>query len=680
MALTTSLKGRVRNTGLPKSHALLPVIEAIVNSIQAIDSRFGEDVEQGRISVRIERSAQGELDLGPVSPGRVALKPIVGFRVEDNGVGFTPDNMDSFETLDSEFKAELGCRGVGRLLWLKAFDRVEVRSGYVDGGGRLCGRQFRFSKDHEVEHDADPSDPAEPGTSVRLERFRESYQRSAAKSVDAIAREVFEHCIWYFLRPIGAPKITVSDEDGSVLLQDLMDEYVYSSMSTTTIEVKGEKFDMVNLRLKSSTRNPTPRLSWCAASRVVMEENLTGKVPGLYGRLKDENATEFTYVCYLSSDYLDNHVRADRTAFDISERVADPSLLDDISIGDIRAAVLTKAEEILADPLAAARAEGETRVNDFVSNHAPRYRPVMSRLEPLGLTVDPTIKDQDLENLLHRGLQKLEAEVLAEGQAVFAEVGSAPPEEYEDRLANFLDTVTEINQTDLAAYVFRRRQILELLAKLIRSDDQGKYSKEETIHSLIFPMRKDSNEVSGDTSNLWIIDERLAFHDYLASDKTLKRMPITGSESTTEPDLLATRVVDGPVLAAEGESLPLPSIVVVEFKRPMRNDAKEDKDPIQQCLEYVKRVREGGVRTASGRQIPKSQEIPAFCYVIADLTPTMITRCEYANLRPTHDSLAYFGFNEPNKAYIEVISFDGLVNAAAQRNRAFFDRLGLPTA
>lgn len=39
MALRTSLAGRVRNTSLPKSHALLPLLEAIVNGIQAIDAR-----------------------------------------------------------------------------------------------------------------------------------------------------------------------------------------------------------------------------------------------------------------------------------------------------------------------------------------------------------------------------------------------------------------------------------------------------------------------------------------------------------------------------------------------------------------------------------------------------------------------------------------------------------------
>ena len=38
-----------------------------------------------------------------------------------------------------------------------------------------------------------------------------------------------------------------------------------------------------------------------------------------------------------------------------------------------------------------------------------------------------------------------------------------------------------------------------------------------------------------------------------------------------------------------------------------------------------------------------------------------------------------FGHNPNYKAYIEVISFDRLVNAAKERNKAFFDKLGLPT-
>ena len=35
MSLQTNLKGRLRNTSLPKSHGLMPVFEAVVNSIHS---------------------------------------------------------------------------------------------------------------------------------------------------------------------------------------------------------------------------------------------------------------------------------------------------------------------------------------------------------------------------------------------------------------------------------------------------------------------------------------------------------------------------------------------------------------------------------------------------------------------------------------------------------------------
>ena len=123
--LKTSLSGRLRNTTLPKSSALFPLFEAIVNSIHAIDERIEQDksitLDDCKITVKIIRSAQTSTDN--------SRKPeITGFQIIDNGVGFNEKNFTSFLTLDSEYKAAKGCKGIGRLLWLKAFSSVRVES------------------------------------------------------------------------------------------------------------------------------------------------------------------------------------------------------------------------------------------------------------------------------------------------------------------------------------------------------------------------------------------------------------------------------------------------------------------------------------------------------------------------------------------------------------------------
>ena len=113
----------------------------------------------------------------------------------------------------------------------------------------------------------------------------------------------------------------------------------------------------------------------------------------------------------------------------------------------------------------------------------------------------------------------------------------------------------------------------------------------------------------------------------------------------------------------------------------MRGDSStgEEHDPIEQAVGYLQRIRNGEVTTASGRKIPSSEAIPGFCYVLADLTPKFEQRCrDHHDLKKTHNGLGYFGYKSNANAYIEVISFDRLVNSAKQRSRAFFDKLGLP--
>ena len=44
------------------------------------------------------------------------------------------------------------------------------------------------------------------------------------------------------------------------------------------------------------------------------------------------------------------------------------------------------------------------------------------------------------------------------------------------------------------------------------------------FYQLIFPMTKTSDDIDYLQHNLWIIDEKLAYHHYLASDMKIKKM------------------------------------------------------------------------------------------------------------------------------------------------------------
>lgn len=108
----TNLPGRVRNVSLALSNGLMPLFEAVSNSIHTIEEA-GRVPEEGRIKIEIKRLAPPfAFDQDSATQG-----DIDGFTITDNGVGFNEANFKSFRTLDSEHKVVKGGRGVGRLLW-----------------------------------------------------------------------------------------------------------------------------------------------------------------------------------------------------------------------------------------------------------------------------------------------------------------------------------------------------------------------------------------------------------------------------------------------------------------------------------------------------------------------------------------------------------------------------------
>ena len=130
-----NIKGRVRNFSLPENKSLIPLFEAVVNSLQAIEERQKSDSFEGKILIKIDREETLSEDI---------LGKIDNITITDNGIGFDEKNFTSFLESDSEYKRELGGKGVGRFSWLKAFERVKVDSCFSENK-TFYRRVFDFS-------------------------------------------------------------------------------------------------------------------------------------------------------------------------------------------------------------------------------------------------------------------------------------------------------------------------------------------------------------------------------------------------------------------------------------------------------------------------------------------------------------------------------------------------------
>ncbi|MEA5161717.1 hypothetical protein U5903_13140, partial [Cereibacter johrii] len=399
--MESSLIGQVRNFILPKKNGLIPLFEAVVNSIHAIEDRFSRalDVSNlGEVRVHILRDAtQESFDL---APGRKPERSIIGFTVTDNGIGFDSANWEAFNQLHFTNKRDKGCRGVGRLTWLKAFDDVSIKS-YFKEGDALKTRDFRFSGRDEVTG-GDPFDDtqsSDTGTTVRLMGFRSEYAKAVEKTAETIAARLLEHTLWYYVRSAGVPRIVVTDDqiDDPIELNDLFDAQMHGGSDHKTFTIKDVQFDITHVKFRARADRKHV-LAFCAGQRLVSEAPL--EIRGLTASVSDGDGP-FRYAGYIVSDFLDGRVVAERTGFDLEDDIDGLFSETEISRADIRRAANPLIVEFLGDALEANIQAGQERLDEFVTKKAPHYLPILRYIGDDEVFVDPSTSDALIDRELH---------------------------------------------------------------------------------------------------------------------------------------------------------------------------------------------------------------------------------------------------------------------------------------
>lgn len=664
------IRGKINEKKLAFNNTLLPLFEAVVNSIHAIEERG--DNQPGLITITLGRSKQSELQLeGPTS-----LPTILDFSIEDNGVGFNEKNYESFNFAHSTYKEKRGGKGVGRFTWLRAFRLVEIDSHYRDNGSTYH-RTFNFepTKRGIEKHQNNPAgSDAAKRTIVHLKGLKEEYHQWCNGSAEGIAIKIIEHCFVFFLKKT-CPIIRIIDGGEPIVVNDLFGLFTKGNVVTEPRTVNGVEFTINVVKLYHDREDN--KIHYCAHTREVQREKLSVAIPDLDRPMVDEQGELFSIAAYVTSLYLDAQVNEERTSLNLrTDSDGEAQYPGDISIDRIRAEAVAVVKDHFARYLETLSEVRLERVKNFVVKH-PRYRHLMKYRREEVRRVPSNLSDEKMEVELFKIQQGLELEVMKEAKQALSFI--AKPQDRESFKAKFddlYDKIIEVGGSKLAEYVIHRKTVIDLLEKHIGKSNADGASREEAVHKLIFPLRKFSDDIGFEDHNLWLIDERLAYHKYLASDKPLKELKnLVESESKDRPDL----IVFNTSFALTNGSKPYGSMVLVEFKKPLRDDYNEKENPIAQINKYARELTEGTAVDKDKRPLDIRDNTPIYAYIVCDLTPKLRAFAKDAGYRPLPDNDGYFNYNENYQLYCEIISFDKLIRDSKARNQVLFEKLNLPT-
>jgi len=639
-----------------------------INAIEAIE--VGRPAEGGQVAVRALRSKQIELDGG--------LPDITGVQFEDNGIGFTDANRNSFDTLYSDFKATQGGKGFGRFVCLKYFEDLQIDSTYEQSGA-FKRRRFSMGKDDDiiVNEVVEGSTRRKSGSVVTLLSPRVRIE----KTLPILARNIVEKLLPYFITTdYSCPRITLSEADDAdpIVLNDYVHNELASvvkevAVSDNTFAIKSHGVDQlfqVRVFKFYSPKHQRSKISLVAHKREVSGSLLHEYIPEFVDEFYEtdsagnaDHARNYIVKAYVFSSFLDATVSLERGDFRFQKN---NDLEFGISESDIEKEAARIAQSAIGTEIATRQDKKRDRVFSYVDNEAPWHKSFLPEVDLAQMPYNPS--DEEIEARLQMAKFKQETR---NRRQVTSILENSDLDNLKRDVPRVVSAISETSRSDLIHYIALRKGILDLFKRSLEVNANGEYSSEGVVHDIIFPRKGDTDTTPFFEHNLWIIDERLNFTSYLASD-------IPGDKKKGDrPDLLAydQRVV------FRGDNEASNPATIFEFKKPQRDDfvnPASKEDPIAQIVRYVNNIKEGKYLTPEGRKILIGDNTPFYGFLVCDLTPK-VEKWLYdeKNFKPMPDKLGWFFWFGNINLYMEVISWDKVLKDANMRNKIFFHKLGI---
>lgn len=345
---------------------------------------------------------------------------------------------------------------------------------------------------------------------------------------------------------------------------------------------------------------------------------------------KTLSAKNYIIKVYVVGDYLNDYVDIERETFNFEkDKITE---LYPISQTDIEIGAANKARELFTEEVKVREDKKVSRINGYLNSTAPWHKTYIGDLQLDKIPYHATPEQIEL------AFQKVKFKKEQEARIELKEILEAEDSEFDIDLHALVSKITDAGKNDLAHYVCNRRIVLKLLHKLLKRRDDGKAELEKDLHNLIFPMGSDSNNTNYEEHNLWLLDERLVFSEYIASDRK-----ISAKVAPIEPDVV---VFDKKCSFRNGDNEFSNPLTVFELKRPKRESYSTDDDPIEQVANYVEEIRAGKYETPEGvENVKVNYCTPVYGYIICDICDKIKNFAKKHQLTTSPDQEGFYGFH-----------------------------------
>ena len=446
---------------------LEPIIESVINSIQA----GGDDI---KISTLRNNTVENQ---------------IIKIEIQDNGLGFNLQNRQNFNKIAETSKKVEKCRGIGRLSYLRIFDRVFFCSNYKDNE-KCYNVRFLFNNQFtKIEHKDDRNikltNSNDIGTQVIFDKITQNLSENDKKILKCDSKALLKHIISnkdhdtfssiIFTTLAKAKDISISVDSESAIIkatniiwqQDI--EYEYG-VHKINIKYAFHNFD-------NDIFNDSDYIAYQVGDRAVKEVFPVQKK----FEFKDENKGK-SLICFVKCELLDKTTNNNWKNFNLNRK----------EWNDFNKSVQGKIyNEIIFKNL-------DSDIADMQKQQAIIENP---HLKPILETYDKSDFLNGKE-AVNRAIRRKE-EILKD---YFSSTS--------DNLFNE-ENINIIQQSALAELMISRFRTLENAYSICNNKDV----LEKDIHNVLVTQRTNSDTVKD--NNLWLLDARWQYSKHIESDNSI---------------------------------------------------------------------------------------------------------------------------------------------------------------